>query len=348
MHRSKLMKCLCIALTALTISLPAIAQDASLLSYEGSDRTEKLVAAAKKEGTLTLYTAFRPQDLQTVLAPFEMKYGIKITVWRSGSGNVLQRVLKEAAGKRNEVDAILIPSTEMEALRREKLLQPVKSPYFKDLIAGAVPTHREWATVLLNVMVQAYNTSLIKKEDLPKTYQDLLDPKWKGKLGIEAKVEEWYMAVAMSMGEEKGVKFFNDLVARNGITARQGMSLLNNLVVAGEVPLALAVYKDLPEKAKRKGASIDWFALEPIIAQAFVASVARRAPHPNAAMLFHDYLLSSETQKLLSSLDFYSVNSSVQPPASNLRMQIIDPIFALDNYEKSTKSFEDMLARQAR
>jgi iron(III) transport system substrate-binding protein len=348
MHRSKLMKRLCLALAALTIGLPAVAQDASLLSYDGSDRTEKLVAAAKKEGTLTLYTAFRPQDVQTVLAPFEKKYGIKITVWRSGSGNVLQRVLKEAAGKRNEVDAILIPSTEMEALRREKLLQPVKSPYFKDLIADTVPAHREWATVLLNVLVQVYNTNLIKKEDLPKTYQDLLDPKWKGKLGIEAKLEEWYSVVTMSMGQEKGVKFFNDLAARNGLSARQGMSLLNNLVVSGEVPLALAVYRDLPEKAKQKGAPIDWFALDPVIAQAFVVSVARRAPHPNAAMLLHDYLLSVETQKLLSSLDFYSVNSSVQPPSSKLRIQIIDPVFAIDNYEKSTKSFEDMLTRQAR
>ncbi len=342
------MKSLCLALTALTIGLPAVAQDASLLSYDGSDRTEKLVAAAKKEGTLTLYTSFRPQDVQTVLAPFEKKYGIKILVWRAASGNVLQRVLQEAAGKRNAVDVVMMSSIEMEALRREKLLQPVQSPYFKDLIAGAVPAHREWAAVYLTVFVQVYNTNLIKKEDLPKTFQDLLDPKWKGKLGIEARSEEWYTAVAMSMGEGKGVKFFNDLAARNGLSVRQGMSLLHNLVVSGEVPLALAVAMDLPEKAKQKGAPIDWFALEPVIARPFVVSVARRAPHPNAAMLLHDYLLSGETQRLLSSLDFYSVNSSVQPPPSNLRIQIIDPVFALDNFEKSTKSFNDMLTRQAR
>ena len=348
MYESKFMQRFCLLLVAMTIGLPTVAQDASLLLYDAPDRTQKLLAAAQKEGALTVYTAFRPQDLQTVLDPFEKKYDIKITVWRSGSGKVLQRVLNEASGKRNEVDAIMIPSPEMEALYREKILQPVKSPYFKDLIAGALPAHREYATVMLNIWVQAYNTNLIKKEDLPKTYQDLLDPKWKGKLGIEANVEEWYTAVAMDLGEEKGVKMFRDMVTRNGISVRQGMSLLNNLVVAGEVPLALSMYVDLPEKAKRKGSPIDWFVLEPVIAEGFNIGVARRAPHPNAALLFYDYMLSNETQKLLSSLYFYPASSSAQSLLSDRRIQIVDPVFALDNYQKSTKSFEDMLAGQTR
>jgi iron(III) transport system substrate-binding protein len=346
MYWSKLIKPALLA-AALTIAVPVLAQDTSLLSYQGPDRHEKLVAAAKKEGGLTLYTAFRPADLPKIIEPFEKKYGIKVTAWRSGSGNVLQRVIKESAGNRNEVDAIMIPSPDMEALRREKLLQPAVSSYAKDLIPGAVPPHQEWGTVLLNVLVQAYNTNLIKKEELPKTYQDLLDPKWKGKLGVEAKLEEWYMALVTSMGEEKGTKFFNDLVTRNGISVRQGMSLLNNMVISGEVPLALAVYRDLPEKGKLKGAPIDWFALDPVIAQQFVVSVAKRAPHPNAAMLFHDYMLSEETQKLLASLYFYPTNSKVPAPLSGARMKLVDPVFAVDNYERSTKSFEDVVTKRA-
>ena len=336
------------ALLAVVIALPAFAQDAGLLGYEGADRADKVLAAAKKEGKLTLYTAFRPQDLQALLDPFEKKTGIKITHWRSGATNVLQRVIKEGAGERHEVDAILIPSSEMEALRREKLLQPVKSPYFKDLMPAAMPAHREWAPVLLNVLVPTYNTALIKKEDLPKTYQDLLDPKWKGKLGVESKLDEWYMSIVMSMGEEKGTKFFNELSARNGLSARLGMSLINNLVISGEVPLALAVYRDLPEKAKRKGAAIDWFVLDPVVAQAFVVAIAKGSPRPNAALLFHDYLLAPETQQLLASLDFHSVNTKVQPPSAGMRIQLVDPVFAVDNAEKATKAFEDMLARKGK
>lgn len=337
-----------LGLAALTAALPALAQDASLLAYEGADRADKLLAAAKKEGKLTLYTAFRPQDLPALLEPFEKKTGIKITHWRSGATNVLQRVLKEAAGDRHEVDVVMIPSTEMEALRREKVLQAVKSPHLKDLLPSAVPTHGQWAPVLLNVLVPTYNTALIKKEDLPKTYLDLLDPKWKGKLGVESKLDEWYMSIVMSMGEEKGAKFFADLSAKNGLSSRLGMSLINNLVISGEVPLALAVYRDLPEKAKRKGASIDWFVLDPIVAQAFVVAIAKSAPRSNAALLFHDYLLSPETQKLLSTLDFHAANTKVQPPQASTRMVLVDPVFAVDTAEKATKAFEDMLANRPR
>jgi iron(III) transport system substrate-binding protein len=146
------------------------------------------------------------------------------------------------------------------------------------------------------------------------------------------------------MGEAQGTKFFNELSAKNGLSSRLGMSLLNNLVISGEVPLALAVYRDLPEKAKRKGANIDWFVLDPIVAQAFVGAIVKRAPRPSAALLFHDYLLSEETQKLLASLDFYAANTRVQPPQVGMRIQLVDPVFAVDNAERATKAFEDMLA----
>jgi iron(III) transport system substrate-binding protein len=183
----------------------------------------------------------------------------------------------------------------------------------------------------------------VKKEDLPKTYADLLDPKWKGKLAVESKLDEWYLTLITSMGEEKGSRFFTDLAAKNGLQSRLGMSLLNNLVISGEVPLALAVYRDLPDKAKRKGASIDSFVLDPIVAQAFVGAIAKRAPRPNAALLFHDYLLSEDTQKLLASLDFNAALTKLQPPPSGARMLLVDPVFAVDNAERATKAFEDLL-----
>lgn len=99
----------------------------------------------------------------------------------------------------------------------------------------------------MNVVVHSYNTNAIKKEDLPKTYADLLAPKWKGNLGIEAKTEEWFAKVVTTMGEEKGTKLFKDIVARNSMSSRLGVSLLHNLVIAGEAPLALTVYIDLPD-----------------------------------------------------------------------------------------------------
>jgi len=337
------------AQTPTPTSMPGTSMSANLnlMQYDKPDRAEKILEAATKEGTLTLYTAFRPQDLPLIIAPFEAKYGIKVKAWRSGSNNVTQRVVREAAGKRPEVDVIMMPASEMEAVYREKLLQPITSPLTKDLIPIAVPSHKHWATVFMNVTVHSYNTQLIKKEDLPKSFNDLLDPKWKGKLGIESKAEEWYSKVISVMGEEKGLKYFRELVAKNGMSARLGASLLHNLVIAGEVPMALTVYIDLPEKDKRAGKPVDWFALDPVVAQGFNVSIAQKAQHPHAALLFYDYMLSAETQKLLASLHYYPANTKITNPYPNMKIEVIDPVITMDTFGKWTKSFDDVVIKNS-
>jgi len=335
-------------LGALFLALPAAAQDTSLLTYQGPDRNEKLVAAARKEGTFTWYTTVADKDVAPLVAPFEKKYGIKVKVWRASTDKVLTRTLAEAAAGHYEADAIHIGSPELEALHREKILQPIYSPYFKQLIPDAVPAHSEWATTLLSVWVQAYNTHLIKKEDLPKKWEDLLDPRWKGNLGIEAKIQEWFASVVQDMGEEKGIQLFRDIVAKNGISVRRGHSLLNNLVIAGEVPMALAMYNYMPIAAKAQGAPIDWFALEPVIARANGMGVARRAAHPNAAMLFLDYLLSPETQKLLVQRDYVPSNANVPSPLGKIRIKLVDPVQTLDELDKWTKLYDEVVVQPAR
>jgi len=323
-------------------------QDASLAQYEGADRMDRIAAAAKKEGTLTLYTTIAEKDLPVIVKPFEQKYGIKVNVWRAGTDKVLQRTLTEAQAKRYEVDAIHFGSPEMEALSREKILQPVKSPVHNDLMPGSVAKHREWAATILSVWVQAYNTQVIRKEDLPKTYQDLLDPKWKGKLGIEAKNDDWFATVVHLMGgEQQGLKYFQDLVAKNGISPRHGHTLLNNMVVSGEVPLALTVYNYMPEQAKKKGAPIDWFAIEPAIARANAIGVARSAQHPNAALLFYEYLLGQDGQNAMVSIDYVPTNTKVASPLKGLKIVTTDPVRSLDESAKWSKLYEDTVLKKA-
>ncbi len=324
----------------------AVAQT-TLFEYSGPDRMEKIVAAAQKEGTLTIYTTFAEKDQPTLIKPFESKYGVKVVVWRAGTDKVLQRTLTEASAKKYDVDLIHFGSPEMEALSREKILQAVNSPVHKDLQPGSVPAHKEWAATLLSVWVQAYNTQLIKKQDLPRTYKDLLDPKWKGKLGIEAKNQDWFASVVDVMGGgEKGLKFFRDLVARNGISPRTGHTLLNNMVIAGEVPLALTLYNYMPEQAKKRGAPIDWFALEPAVARSNAIGVARRAPHPNAGLLFYEYMLG-EGQRYLVDMDYVPANTKAPSPLKNVKILQTDPIRTLDETEKWTKLFEDVVLRRA-
>ena len=336
-----------LVLAALSLSTSVLAQDSALLAYEGADRAAKVLAAAQKEGGFTLYTSIAEKDIQPLIGPFEKKYGLKVRVWRSGTDKVLQRTLTETAGKRYEVDMVHISAPEMEALSQEKVLQPVSNPGFKELLPGTLPAHREWVATLLTVFVQAYNTNQIKKEDLPKTFEDLLNPKWKGKLGVETEDFDWFAATVTAMGEAKGVKLFRDIVATNGMSARKGHSLLNNMVGAGEVPLALTVYNYMPEAARKKGAPIDWFALEPVVARANGMGIARRAPHPNAALLFYDYMISVEAQKILAGMDYVPTNAGVESPLKNLKVKMIDPAVSLSQMEKWTKLYDEVMLKPA-
>ena len=330
----------------------ALAQGASaqaLFDYSGPDRMQKIVAAAKKEGTLTIYTTFAEKDQPALLDPFEAKYGVKVEVWRAGTDKVLQRTIAEARANKNNVDVIHFGAPEMEALSREKILRTVSSPVQRDLQPGSVPSHREWAATLLSVWVQAYNTKLVRRQDLPRNYADLLDPRWKGKLGIEAKNEDWFASVVDIMGGgEKGLQFFRDLVAKNGLSPRTGHTLLNNMVIAGEVPLALDIYNYMPEQAKRKGAPIDWFALEPAVARSNAIGVARRAPHPNAALLFYEYMLGEEGQRVLVGMDYVPSNVKVASPLKGVRILQTNPIRTLDESDRWKDLFEKIVLNPAR
>src|SRR5580704_8286199 len=225
---------------------PARAQSgtlAELAMYSGPDRTQRLIEGARKEGTITVYSSLTVDDMKVFGGAFEKKYGIKLQLWRSSSEDILQRAVVEARGGRYDVDAIETSAAEMESLHREKLLQEVKSPYLADLNPAALLPHREWVGDRLNLITSAYNTDLIKPAALPKTYDDLLDPKWKGKLGMEGSDPIWFAALVAAVGEAKGLKLFRDLARGNGLSLRKGHTLLANLVVSGEVPFSLTAYQ---------------------------------------------------------------------------------------------------------
>jgi len=334
------------ALTCLGLAMlstwPAAAQEISPALYEGQDRTARLIAGAKREGSLTLYGSMAEKDLSRLVAEFERRYGIKVNVWRSGKQKVLQRIVTEARANRFEVDFIHNPSPEMEALHREKLLQEVHSPVIRNLIPAAVPAHREWVGARIYIFVQAYNTTKVKPEELPRTFNDLLDPRWKGRLGAESKAEEWFYTLVQEMGEDKGLKFFRDMVATNGLSVRSGNSLLNNLVVAGEVPLALAIYSYLPEQLRRAGAPINWIALQPTIAYTDGMAVARHAPHPYAAVLFYDFMFT-EGQTFLEQLNHVTTQRKNEAYVAKFKPTFIDVGAVLDGYEKWGKLYEDTI-----
>ena len=324
-----------------TASDPAVVS--AIAQYSGPDRAQRLLEGTKREGELTLYTSLTVEDMTVINEAFEKKYGVKVKMWRAGADKVLQRAVTEANGNRFVVDVAEVGTMELEALHREKLLVAVKSPFHADLIPQAVPAHHEWVASRLNVFVHAYNTSKLKKEDRPKTYQDLLQPKWKGKLGIEAADEDWFATLVSAMGEEKGLKLFRDISASNGFSVRKGHTLLTNLVAAGDVPFALTVYNFTAEQVKQKGAPLDWYVMPPAVARANGLAVARQAPHPHAAILYYDFMISEEGQQILAKRDFVTTSSKIQSPLGQTPLKLVDPAQMLDESEKWTRLYSEII-----
>ena len=340
------------AAVAAALAMPAGAQvkdkatAADTAGYTGADREKKLYEGAKKEGQLNIYTSAQTDDMGALVKGFEAKYpGIKVNVWRSSSEKVLQRAVQEARANRAAMDIAETNGPELESMSREKILVAVKSPHLKDLIAEAIRPHGEWVGTRLNVFVQAYNTQAVKKEEVPRTWEDLANPKWKGKLGIEQEDADWLAGQYAQLGADKAAKVFKQIVDTNGISVRKGHTLLTQLVASGEIPLALTVYNYKAEQLKQKGAPIDWFHIGPAIARPNGVAMSKNAPNPHAAALFFDYEISEEGQKILSKRDFVPTNKKIDTPLSKIPMKFVDARVALDDYQKWEKAYEDIFLK---
>jgi len=320
--------------------------DRDIYFYQGADREQRLIADAKKEGVINLYCVMGLEQMNPIAQAFEKKYGVKVNIWRSSSENVLKRAVTEAQAKRFEADVFEIGGPELEALHREKLLQQIRSPYFQELIPQAITSHQEWVGNRVNVFVHAYNTGKVKKEELPKTYQDLLDPKWKGRLGVEAANLDWFSTLIRELGEEKGLRLFKDIVAGNGLSVRKGHPVLVSLVASGEIPLALATYGYFVDKLKKeKAAPIDWFIIPPAIARITGVGVAKKAPHPHAALLFYDFMLSG-AQPMFLEFGMTPASKKLNTYSETMPMKFVDVGAFLDEQTKWTELYEQIVVKQ--
>lgn len=315
--------------------------------FTGPDRTARLIAGARKEGFLNLYSSAITEHMNAVAAAFEKKYGVKVRLWRGGSEEILQRTVTEARGGRFDMDVAETASPQIIAIAREKLLRPVETPIAGDLMREAAATGQPFFPSRLIVFTGAYNTNLIKPADLPKTYADLASPKWKGKLGIEADDNNWLMGLADALGEDKAVALFRDIVTKNGISVRKGHTLMANLVASGEVGIALTIYYHEVEPLKRTGAPIQELNLAPVFAFTAGAGVAARSVHPNAAVLFLDFLLS-DGQKILAEHDNVPTNMKFQRLPKDIKLSLLDVPKYMEQSAKWTKLYKDILASQKR
>ena len=333
--------CLAVAVSVVLAASAHAQSMADIAHYSGPDRTERLIDGAKKEGAVTLYSSAVVADSSAIIDAFTKKYGVPVRLWRGSSEDILRRAVTEARGGRYDVDVAETAGTEMEGLDRERLLAEISSPVFAELVPQAVVPHRGWVTDRLSIFTAAYNTTLIHPADVPKSYEDLADPKWKGKLGLEADDANWFMAIADQMGEAKALALFRKIVATNGMSLRKGHTLLSNLVVAGEVPLALTVYGYRIPELKRRSAPIDGVVLPPGLALPTGIAAFNKAPHPNAALLFMDFYLT-DGERILAERGNVPTNRTVQelPPG----LTFVNVAQFLDQEDRWTKLFKQTFA----
>lgn len=306
---------------------------AEIYAYHGADRNQRLLDGARREGSLALYTSLNLKDSVPITAAFEKKYRIKVALWRASSEKVVQRALTEARAGRFTPDVLETNGPEMEIFYREKLLEAFYSPAFKDLPSEAFPKHRQWVADRFNFFVIAYNTDLVKPEEVPNSYEDLLKPRWAGKVGVEAGDVDWFGAVVKGMGEKDGLAFFRKL-ADSRPQIRIGHTLISELVAAGEIPLAISAYNQNVERLAQKGAPIRWTPLAPTFGRPNGIGLAKNAPHPHAGLLFVDFMLSREGQEMIKERNRVPSSNAVDSPLNKFKYQMIDPAIVLDESEK--------------
>lgn len=315
---------------------------AGSLSNVRAASTDATLDAAKREGEIVFYASMNLAEANIMIAEFEKRYpSLQVKLNRAGSEKLLTRVLAEARAKRVAADVIQTVEFSMHILKRSGVLARYIAPSdflypknFKD--------EGFWTTVYYNPYVTAYNTRLVAPRMAPKTYDDLLDPKWKGKMTMEGTKADWFAGMLQIMGQERGLQYMRQL-AKQEPMLREGHELLAQLIAAGEGFFDINIPASSVDRMKEKGAPIDWIALGEAPAIMVGIGLASQAAHVNAAKLFMDFALSREGQRLQQGFGRLVARTdlaSEQPAAiKQIKMVPVNPELAekMNDYAKQLR-----------
>lgn len=308
-----------------------------LESVPQPEREKALIEGAKKEGSVVWYTTDGPTPTQDVLKAFSQKYPfVKPGFIRAKSQDVLERITNEARAGRNLFD---IAKTSTETFGMYPVAD-VFAAYNSPAKAG-IPANMKgerWASVFTFVRGMGYNVNLVKQQDLPKNWEDLLDARWKGKILFDPSSLPEVMALYSRWGKEKTANYLDRLGNSGNLQIRDGRTTITQLLSAGEAPLGVTVYPYDIEALKGKGAPVDWALLEPTPGLLQPTSVARNAPHPFSAGLLYDFLLSDDGQRAYARMGRTPANPMIESSGHREQAAINDPrlVFSTEGPEGST------------
>jgi len=328
-----------VTLTGMAAAAPAGVEQ--LAGYKGKDREQVLIEGAKKEGALSVYSAMNAKDSKPMVDGFSKRYPfIKIDLFAGRGEDVVARLITEQKGRKYNADTFDAPTINVEKLRREGLLVPYYTPAQDTYNKKHIDPNRYWVPIYHNILTFVYNTNEIK--DPPKTWQDLLDPKWKGRLTVEDTDEVWVINFYKAWGEAKARDYFTRL-GKQDLKIVHGHSVMQQMLIAGEVMSSPTQYLHQAIADKKTGAPLNFVIMAPMVVGPEGMTLLKNAPHPHAALLFIDYATSREGQALIYGRGRNVAYPGMDPYVKDADLLIDDPAISLDNFEYWQKLFKDLL-----
>ena len=280
----------------------------------------ELIARAKKERALVWYTTISVPEAKEFADAFEKQFSpIKVEIFRSGAGVLANRISSEYQARNYRVDIVQGISSRgvIPAFKRKEIIGRYNSPEYKFVASDLKDKEGYWSAMTVNTIVLAYNTRMVKPADVPKTYDDLLKPMWKGKKILnDTENFAWFDELLKYWGRDKGLAYFRKLAQQDQVFQRGSRGRVQ-LVVAGECPFTIAYGPHIQSYVTR-GAPIDWVPLEPVIFVRDTVSVAGKPPHPASTKLFVDFLFSKESQLKLREMNRIPARVDVEPDPPRL------------------------------
>ena len=319
---------------------PPVNSSSTVWAGAAADETQAKIDGAKKEGKVILYT--NASGIAPLIKRFEEKYPfLKVEQLRTGAPKLLSRVLAEYKAGALKADLIETEGLTSYLMMKRGLYAKYVSPESKALPAGAKDVDGQWTNAHSNYKIVAYNSRFVTPAELPKSYEDLTQPKWHGKILMGSNNYEWFGNMVKIMGEEKGMNLMRRLNGQN-LMLREGNSLILQLLLAGEGFVSIAANVDSVEELKAKGAPIDWLGLEPTISRLHPIALTRTAQHPNAAKLYIDFILSKEAQEIITK-EFIGISDRPDVKRvftrEGLKLHYADLSLA-ERYDEITKKFD--------
>ncbi|HUK42748.1 MAG TPA: extracellular solute-binding protein [Candidatus Acidoferrales bacterium] len=264
-------------------------------------RKAALEEGARKEGEIVWYTSMSFTDYPKIVSAFEQAHPfLKVRANRLSQSTVFTKVDTEARAGHMMVDLIGSAPTEIWELKQKGYSAPYVSPELKAFPVGSYDPQGYWSSFEVTPIVVAFNTKLVPSDEMPRNYQELLQPKWKGKINLGSDEYAWFSVMLDGMGKTKGLEYMKAL-ARQQLNIPGSSSIMRlQLMMAGESAIALAARGRRVVEYKEKGAPLDYRLFDPYPAEPNALVLMRRTVHPHAAILFIDWILSEEGQSVLA------------------------------------------------